>query len=95
MSVNFIPLQLINWWPPRRPNGIITKYIVFSEKHNSTKEQKDKNFLISESLNTKDLDCECVDVQPYDSGPQPDDEDYYNKEQITYEDALPNLIYVS
>ncbi|XP_036674084.3 insulin-like peptide receptor [Drosophila suzukii] len=86
---------LINWWPPRRPNGIITKYIVFSEKHNSTKEQKDKNFLISESLNTKDLDCECVDVQPYDSGPQPDDEDYYNKEQITYEDALPNLIYVS
>jgi len=45
--------------------------------------------------NAKDIDCECAGVLPYYSGPQPDDEDYYNKEQITYEDALPNLIYVS
>lgn len=37
----------------------------------------------------------CNDLVPYNSGPQPEDENYYNKEQITYEDALPDLIYVS
>ncbi|XP_017002653.2 insulin-like growth factor 1 receptor [Drosophila takahashii] len=86
---------VLHWWSPSRPNGVISKYFVYSEKHNVTKGEKEKNYLISEASNIKDLDCECIDVQPYDSGPQPDDEDYYNKEQITYEDALPNLIYVS
>uniref|UniRef100_A0A6P4F9F9 Insulin receptor n=1 Tax=Drosophila rhopaloa TaxID=1041015 RepID=A0A6P4F9F9_DRORH len=80
---------LLHWWPPSRPNGIIKKYLLSYEKQNVTKEVKDVSASIA------DLDCDCVDVLPYYSGPQPDDEDYYNKDQITYEDALPNLIYVS
>lgn len=47
------------------------------------------------SLGSKSAECECNDVVPYDSGPQPDDEDYYNRDALTYEEALPNLIYVS
>ncbi|KAH8369250.1 hypothetical protein KR009_005630 [Drosophila setifemur] len=86
---------LLHWWPPLSPNGVISKYLVTYEKHNATKEEKAKNYFNSFPSNMSDLDCQCNDAQPYDSGPQPDDEDYYNKEQITYEDALPNLIYVS
>ncbi|XP_017057664.1 insulin-like receptor [Drosophila ficusphila] len=86
---------LLHWWPPIRPNGVIKNYYVSYEKYNVTKEKKDKNYLTSLASNAKDSDCECIDVQPYYSGPQPDDEDYYNKDQITYDDALPNLIYVS
>ncbi|KAI8045663.1 insulin-like growth factor 1 receptor [Drosophila gunungcola] len=86
---------VLHWWPPIRPNGVIKNYFVTYEKQNVTKEMKDKNYLSAVSSIINDLDCECVDVLPYYSGPQPDDEDYYNKDQITYEDALPNLIYVS
>ncbi|XP_017083409.2 insulin receptor [Drosophila eugracilis] len=86
---------LLHWWPPVRPNGVITKYFVTSEKANITKDVKDKNYSNLETTTIKDSDCECANVLPYDSGPQPDDEDYYNKEQITYEDSLPNLVFVS
>ncbi|SPP83522.1 insulin-like peptide receptor [Drosophila guanche] len=86
---------LLHWWPPRRPNGIISKYYVTFEPHNLTNAEKGKNYLNPRPANVSLLDCQCDDVTPYDSGPQPNDEDYYNKEQITYEDALPNLIYVS
>ncbi|EDW34212.1 GL22128 [Drosophila persimilis] len=86
---------LLHWWPPRRPNGIINKYYVTYEPHNLTQAEQGKNYLNPRPTNVSYLDCQCDDVTSYDSGPQPDDEDYYNKEQITYEDALPNLIYVS
>ncbi|KAH8280098.1 hypothetical protein KR018_007783 [Drosophila ironensis] len=85
---------LLRWWPPRRPNGVINKYLVTYEKHNATKEEKNKNYFNAFSANLTEQ-CQCLAEVPYDSGPQPDDEDYYNKEQITYEDALPNLIFVS
>lgn len=55
-------------------------------------EKGEKNY---GSLNLSKYDCVCNDLVPYNSGPQPEDENYYNKEQITYEDALPDLIYVS
>ncbi|KAH8337252.1 hypothetical protein KR059_004227 [Drosophila kikkawai] len=86
---------VLHWWPPRRPNGAIKKYWVTFEKHNSTKGEKTHNYLSSMPLGSKTAECECMDVVPYDSGPQPDDEEYYNKDALTYEEALPNLIYVS
>ncbi|EDW42123.1 insulin-like growth factor 1 receptor [Drosophila sechellia] len=86
---------LLHWWPPNRPNGVIKNYFVTAENINITQEANVKNYANVELENAKDIDCECAGVLPYYSGPQPDDEDYYNKEQITYEDALPNLIYVS
>ncbi|XP_022215925.2 insulin-like peptide receptor [Drosophila obscura] len=86
---------LLHWWPPRRPNGNISHYYVTYELHNLTKAEQGKNYLNPRPTDMSALDCQCDDVVPYDSGPPPDDEDYYNKEQITYEDALPNLIYVS
>ncbi|TDG49538.1 hypothetical protein AWZ03_004029 [Drosophila navojoa] len=87
---------MIYWWPPARPNGIISKYIVNVELQNLTKaEVSTKNYPTFKTCDTCDLDCVCNDLKPYDSGPQPEDEHYYNKEQIIYEEALPNLIYVS
>ncbi|XP_064550433.1 insulin-like growth factor 1 receptor [Drosophila montana] len=87
---------MVYWWPPRRPNGVISKYFVSFEPHNLTEpEASNKNYATFKACNSCDLDCVCNDLVPYDSGPQPEDESYYNKEQITYEDALPNLIYVS
>lgn len=87
---------MVYWWPPLRPNGIISKYIVNIELHNLTEtEASTKNYSTFKTCDTCELDCVCNDLEPYNSGPQPEDEHYYNKEQITYEDALPNLIYVS
>lgn len=87
---------MIYWWPPARPNGIISKYIVNVEPYNLTKaEGNTKNYPTFKTCDTCELDCVCNDLKPYDSGPQPEDEHYYNKEQIIYEEALPNLIYVS
>ncbi|XP_034487074.1 insulin-like peptide receptor isoform X2 [Drosophila innubila] len=86
----------VNWWPPRRPNGNITRYIVNYELHNLTEpEANGKNYANVKPFNINDVDCECYDLEPYYSGPQPEDENYYNKEQSIYEDALPDLIYVS
>ncbi|EDV93774.1 GH18107 [Drosophila grimshawi] len=87
---------LLNWWPPRRPNGNIFKYIINYEVHNLTKtEESGRNYATFKASNNSFLDCDCNDLVSYDSGPQPEDENYYSKEQITYDDALPNLIYVS
>ncbi|XP_030373833.1 insulin receptor [Scaptodrosophila lebanonensis] len=85
---------LLNWWPPRRPNGAISKYMISSVWLNVSKaEANSKNYFSFKPA--KYSECLCNDLEPYNSGPQPEDENYYNKEQITYEDALPNLIYVS
>lgn len=64
------------------------------EKQNVTEKQA-KNYDNSSPQNFTQLDCQCVEEEPYYSGPQADDEDFYNKDQIAYEDALPNLIFVS
>ncbi|KAH8330925.1 hypothetical protein KR067_008973 [Drosophila pandora] len=85
---------LLHWWPPLRPNGVISKYVVTYEKQNVTEKQA-KNYDNSSPQNFTQLDCQCVEEEPYYSGPQADDEDFYNKDQIAYEDALPNLIFVS
>lgn len=86
----------MHWWPPRRPNGAISKYIINYELHNLTEVEKlGKNYGSFRVGNNSDFDCVCNDLVPYYSGPQPEDENFYNKEQITYEDALPDLIYVS
>ncbi|XP_068155469.1 LOW QUALITY PROTEIN: insulin-like growth factor 1 receptor [Drosophila tropicalis] len=86
---------LIHWWPPRFPNGHISKYYVTYEPHNLTIAERGKNHPNYRPIDDSDFDCQCNVLIPYNSGPHPDDENYYNKDKIAYEDALPNLIYVS
>ncbi|KAH8388337.1 hypothetical protein KR093_004502 [Drosophila rubida] len=88
---------MVHWWPPQRPNGNITHYILNFELHNLTKsENSTKNYASDRPFNTNDAaDCECNDLEPYYSGPQPDDDKFYNRAQTTYEESLPDLIYVS
>ncbi|XP_034114912.1 insulin-like peptide receptor isoform X2 [Drosophila albomicans] len=88
---------MVHWWPPQRPNGNITKYIIDYELHNLTSEEnKTKSYGMEKPLFINDPpNCECNDQEPYYSGPQPEVEKYFNKTQTTYEEALPNLIYVS
>ncbi|XP_014085477.2 insulin receptor [Bactrocera oleae] len=84
---------VLHWWPPRNPNGIIEKYIINYEKPQIAKE----NVTLGNypDLRKYSESCDCVFVNPEDSGPLPSDENYYFKEQIIYEETLPNLIFVS
>lgn len=88
---------VVHWWPPKSPNGQIEKYLISYEMatlqpRNSTKMAK--NYLIRTTpLITRDR-CQCNAYNPQFSGSTPEDEKYYNKEMVTYDEALPNLIYV-
>ncbi|XP_017486214.1 PREDICTED: insulin receptor isoform X2 [Rhagoletis zephyria] len=84
---------VLHWWPPHMPNGEIEKYLIYHEKviigkHNVTLGNHPEFLRYSSS-------CECVVINPEYSGPLPKDENYYNKDQIIYEETLPNLIFVS
>uniref|UniRef100_A0A1A9ZL44 Fibronectin type-III domain-containing protein n=1 Tax=Glossina pallidipes TaxID=7398 RepID=A0A1A9ZL44_GLOPL len=69
----------VYWWPPRYPNGAIKYYILTFEAVNE---------------NGYSSNCQCSNVLPEESGPTPTDEGYYNREQLTYSEALSNFIYV-
>ncbi|ALC45735.1 CG3837 [Drosophila busckii] len=85
----------VHWWPPRRPNGVIASYIINYEADKTIKETPSLKTYFTFKATMHDVDCVCNDLEPYNSGPLPEDEKFYNKEQLTYEDSLPNLIYVS
>uniref|UniRef100_A0A0A1XG13 receptor protein-tyrosine kinase n=1 Tax=Zeugodacus cucurbitae TaxID=28588 RepID=A0A0A1XG13_ZEUCU len=84
---------ILHWWPPRNPNGIIEKYIINYEKTKITKE----NVTLGNRPDLRKYSeyCDCNYVNPEDSGHLPSDENYYNKNQIIYEENLSNLIFVS
>uniref|UniRef100_A0A1A9X2Q2 Receptor L-domain domain-containing protein n=1 Tax=Glossina brevipalpis TaxID=37001 RepID=A0A1A9X2Q2_9MUSC len=88
----------VHWWPPRHPNGVIKHYILMYEVQNETGYDSDfttKNFIptIRKEDNAPAF-CRCSNLLSEESGPIPTDENYYNKEQLIYDEALSNLIYV-
>ncbi|KAH8312007.1 hypothetical protein KR044_008993 [Drosophila immigrans] len=93
---DYVSQIMVHWWPPHRPNGNISHYLLNFELHNLTQaENSTKNYATVKPFNNLDAaDCECNDLQPFYSGPQPEVEQYYNRAQTTYEEALPDLIYV-
>uniref|UniRef100_A0A0K8WF29 receptor protein-tyrosine kinase n=2 Tax=Bactrocera latifrons TaxID=174628 RepID=A0A0K8WF29_BACLA len=87
---------VLHWWPPRKPNGIIEKYIINLTNYEKSKIAKDNVTLGNyRELRKYSPSCDCVFENPEDSGPLPSDENYYRREQIIYEETLPNLIFVS
>ncbi|KAL9873445.1 secreted decoy of InR [Glossina fuscipes fuscipes] len=88
----------VYWWPPRHPNGAIKHYILTFEAVNEN--GYGSNFTLKNFIPTVQKEdsasevCQCSNVLPEESGPTPTDEGYYNKEQLIYDEALSNFIYV-
>ncbi|KAI8129375.1 hypothetical protein FF38_13017 [Lucilia cuprina] len=76
----------VHWWPPRIPNGIIEKYILQYEVTNDT-------ILTDSTYQNKEELCQCpkLDVESIIATPHVDD--YHNKVQWLYKDALSNLLF--
>ncbi|XP_037952670.1 insulin-like receptor [Teleopsis dalmanni] len=87
---------VLHWWPPKNPNGVINKYMIYYEK---VKEkilgETVKNFTASIKSKPKAPDCICMNLDTENSGAVPNEENFYNKNELTYDEALSNFVYVS
>ncbi|XP_020718079.1 insulin receptor isoform X2 [Ceratitis capitata] len=96
-KIYYSPLSLnkivLHWWPPKRRNGVIDRYLIYHEETVIAK----SNITLGNhpEFRRYPTTCECDEVQPEDSGPLPDDANYYDKGKIVYEETLPNLLFVT
>uniref|UniRef100_A0A1I8M7B5 Receptor L-domain domain-containing protein n=1 Tax=Musca domestica TaxID=7370 RepID=A0A1I8M7B5_MUSDO len=81
----------IHWWPPRNPNGIISKYLL---KYDVAEENHTSVAIPNKLFGNAD-NCHCPKMDAELSGPTPLDKDYYHPEKIVYDEGLSNFIYVS
>ncbi|XP_065371804.1 insulin-like growth factor 1 receptor [Calliphora vicina] len=76
----------VHWWPPRMANGIIEKYILQYEATNETMPSE------TTTQSKEDL-CQCPKLDAESIIPTPHVDNYHNKEQWLYKDALSNFLF--
>ncbi|XP_075145852.1 secreted decoy of InR [Haematobia irritans] len=84
----------IHWWPPRLTNGILEKYLLKYERADTNHSVDSLNEKPSSQTNFSNEMCHCPKLDPELSGPMPVDKDYFHREQMVYDEAMYNFVYV-
>uniref|UniRef100_A0A1I8PES9 Fibronectin type-III domain-containing protein n=1 Tax=Stomoxys calcitrans TaxID=35570 RepID=A0A1I8PES9_STOCA len=84
----------IHWWPPRITNGAIEKYTIKYDEVVSNRSSDTFNEKSQTQPATHYEFCHCPTIDPELSGPMPVDDDYFQREQMVYDESMYNFIYV-